>query len=109
MYKKGTVVLTPFPFTDLSGTKVRPAVIISHNLRGDDVMLLFITSRKEKTGAHTIPVKPNAYNGLRTTSRILCDKIATVDKKIILGELGALHKDTVHKIDTTLKKVLGMR
>jgi mRNA interferase MazF len=42
---RGTVVLTPFPFTDLSGAKVRPAVIISRSDRaGDDVILAFVSS-----------------------------------------------------------------
>ena len=43
--RRGTVVLTPFPFTDLIGQKVRPAVIVSRSDRpGSDVLLAFITS-----------------------------------------------------------------
>ena len=48
--KRGTVVLTPFPFTDLSGTKVRPAVVVSPSDRpGEDVILAFISSVKPPT------------------------------------------------------------
>ena len=40
--KRGTVVLTPFPFTDLSGQKVRPALVVSRSDRpGSDVLLAF--------------------------------------------------------------------
>jgi len=43
--RRGTVVLTPFPFTDLTGAKVRPAVVISRTDRpGDDVILAFVSS-----------------------------------------------------------------
>ena len=44
--KRGAVVLTPFPFTDLTGHKVRPALVVSRSDRaGPDVLLAFITSR----------------------------------------------------------------
>ncbi len=42
---RGKIVLTPFPFTDLSASKVRPAVVISNSLRsGADVILAFIST-----------------------------------------------------------------
>jgi hypothetical protein len=43
--RRGAVVLTPFPFTDLSGQKVRPALVVSRSDRGGrDVLLAFITT-----------------------------------------------------------------
>ena len=43
--KRGTVILTPFPFTDLTGNKVRPAIIISVDDRqGNDVIIIFVSS-----------------------------------------------------------------
>ncbi len=42
---RGKIILTPFPFTDLRGKKVRPAVIVSSNARrGGDVIIAFISS-----------------------------------------------------------------
>jgi mRNA interferase MazF len=108
MYKKGTVVLVPFPFTDLSGTKVRPALIISHTARNDDVTVVFITSHKQPRGAHTVQVAPTADNGLKTNSHIVCKKIATVEKKIILGELGVLETDTLQKVNAMLCRILEL-
>ena len=40
----GDVVLVPFPFADLSGRKVRPAVIVSTDPQGPELILAFITS-----------------------------------------------------------------
>ncbi len=41
--KRGTIILTPFPFTDLHGSKVRPALIISNDKRkGEDLIITFI-------------------------------------------------------------------
>lgn len=108
MYKKGTIVLVPFPFTDLSGSKVRPAVIISDGKVGSDVVLLFITSQKKLKGKHIIPFAPDEANGIKVASKIVCSKIATLEAKIILGELGSLSMLMLKSIDAELKKVLGL-
>ena len=49
MPKKGAVILVPFPFTDLSENKVRPAVVLSCAMKGEDVVVAFISSQKIKT------------------------------------------------------------
>ena len=44
--KQGTIVLTPFPFTDLSTTKRRPAIVISKdNEQTGDVVVAYISSQ----------------------------------------------------------------
>ncbi len=95
MYKKGTIVLIPFPFTDLSASKVRPAVIISTTLTGEDVVVAFISSKKAKRLQKTDVAVKNCgktftNTGLKTDSIIKVGKIATLDKKIILGKLGSI-------------------
>ena len=50
-YNFGEVVLVPFPFTDQTGTKKRPAVIVSstaYNLTRNDLVLMAITSQVRK-------------------------------------------------------------
>jgi mRNA interferase MazF len=42
--RRGDIVLVPFPFTDLTGQKVRPALVISPDPPGEDVMVAFISS-----------------------------------------------------------------
>ena len=107
MYKQGTVVLTPFPFTDLSGDKVRPAIIVSSNLKGTDVIVVFITSKKKGSSPHTITIAPTSSNGLKTPSMAVCSKIATLDKKVILGELGVLSESDKKAVQKALAAVFG--
>lgn len=108
MYRRGTIVLVPFPFTDLSGSKVRPAVIISNGKIGSDVAVLFITSQTKLRGKHLVHIAPSKENGLKAKSKIVCSKIATLEAKIVLGELGNISADVQHTLDTELKKVLGL-
>lgn len=50
MYKLGDIILIPFPFTDLSSTKVRPALIISkNNQKSQNVIVCFVASNQRQT------------------------------------------------------------
>ena len=44
VYNRGAVVLLPFPFSDLSSAKVRPAVIVSPHYPSDDLLVVAVTS-----------------------------------------------------------------
>jgi mRNA interferase MazF len=83
----GAIVLTDFPFTDLSSTKRRQALVVSTgNARRDDVIVAYITSVL-RNQPHAVPLEPTAGNGLKTPSLVRFDKIATLDKSIISGRL----------------------
>jgi len=45
-FVKGDVVIIPFPFTDLSGNKKRPAFVVA-DLEGDDIIICQITSKSK--------------------------------------------------------------
>jgi mRNA interferase MazF len=108
MYKKGTVVLVPFPFTDLSGNKVRPALIVSDGKVGSDVVVVFITSQTKSKGQYLVTLKPSEENGLKIPSQVVCAKLATLDTKIILGELGALATSDLTLVDNKIRKILKL-
>jgi len=114
MYNKGKIVLTPFPFTDLSSLKVRPALIVSSNkVRGDDVTVVFISSVKQKRiQALDIKIKTSDNNfnktGLKGDSIVKVNKIATLDKKIVLGELGEIGLELKKELDKKLKSLFEL-
>jgi mRNA interferase MazF len=84
----GTIVLARFPFTDLSGNKRRPALVISReNGRRSDVIVAFITS-VQRTGADMAPIDPTPDTGLKVASVVRFDKVATLDKSITSGRRG---------------------
>ena len=100
--RKGDIVLVPFPFTDLSGQKVRPALVLFASPRGEDCTVAFISSRA-RVRMHTFDVAITASkkNGLKFDSTLKLDKMATLQKKIIIGKLGAL--------DSTLLKIVNAK
>lgn len=113
MYKKGTIILIPFPFTDLSASKVRPAVIVSSSLAGDDAIVAFISSKKVRRLQKTDVAVKNcgktfANTGLKTDSVIKVGKIATLDKKIILGKLGNIDTATEKELNRKIKILFGI-
>lgn len=107
--RKGTIVLVPFPFTDLSGAKVRPAVVLATPAKSDDMIVAFVSS-VPRTGVdpYAIPVRPSPTNGLKIASYIKMNKIATLQKSIAIGELGVLEPKSQDELDTKLKKLLGL-
>lgn len=96
---RGKIVLIPFPFTDLSGEKIRPAVILFSDKKSNDVIVSFISSKHKliNTKLNQV-VLPNPRNGLKVKSLIRLDKLATLDKKIILGEIGSVGDEILGKL-----------
>ena len=89
MYAFGSVVLARFPFTDLSGSKVRPALVISRdNARRNDIVLAFITSSTAASSADALAIQPTAKNGLKTPSLVRFDKIVTLEMRVLVGKVG---------------------
>ena len=105
--KKGSIVLIPFPFTDLKGIKNRPAVVLFANEL--DVTVCFITSELKWQEEFDITLTPTDTNGLKTTSLIRVCKIATVDTDLILGELGELTQIQIKELNKNLISLLKLK
>lgn len=98
---KGDIVLITFPFTDLSGSKLRPAVVLAvSNL---DITVCFISTQlgwQEKTD---VLLSPNSANCLRKQSLIRTSKIATLEKALAKGLLGRLTTSELIDLNNKLK------
>lgn len=80
---KGDIVLINFPFTNLNGTKLRPAVILAET--SQDVTVCFITTQLQWKEPTDVQLNPTDINGLRKLSLIRTNKIATLDKSLSKG------------------------
>lgn len=102
---KGDVVVIPFPFSDLSQNKRRPALVIA-DLKGDDLILCQITSKNVNDNYSMILKNSDFISGsLQTESNIRPNKIFTADKSIILYKIGQLKPS---KLKQVINKVAGL-
>ena len=76
---KGEIVLIPFPFTNLSDTKIRPCLVLIESEY--DVTVSFITTQTGWGDKTSLPIKPTDSNGLKKNSLIRLNKVATLAKK----------------------------
>jgi mRNA interferase MazF len=94
---KGDIVLVPFPFTDLSGNKNRPAIILIKS--EDDVTVCFLTTQLNWQTEYDIIIQPSDLNGLKLASLVRLNKFATIDKDLIIGRLGSLETRYISVLD----------
>jgi mRNA interferase MazF len=108
MYAFGSIVLTRFPFTDLSATKVRPALVISRdNDRRADIVLAFITPNPAAAVKDALPIEPTSENGLKTRSLVRFDKVATLETRIVAGRIGHAEPQFLKAAQTVFFGVFG--
>lgn len=91
-YGFGDVILVPFPFTDQTGTKKRPAVIVSnaaYNQERRDVMIMAITSQVRAAAAHEALIQDWQAAGLLKSS-VMKPVIATIEQALVIKRLGTL-------------------
>lgn len=103
---KGDIVLITFPFTDLSGSKLRPAIVISDNLY--DLTVCFITTQTQWKETTDVELASSPSNGLRKQSLIRTSKIATLDKFLAKGLLGRLNTNELSELNNKLKLLLNL-
>lgn len=95
--KKGDIVLVPFPFTDLSSNKRRPACVLLTN--DYDVVLAFITTKLFYQSDHSVQINPSKRNGLKKKSLIRIDKVMTFDSNLVIGKLGEVSKEKISELN----------
>ncbi len=103
---KGDIILITFPFTDLSGSKLRPAVILADT--NEDVTVTFITTQLKWREPTDVFLTPTSYNRLKLPSLIRTSKIATLDKTLIKGRIGRLTVDELRGLNEQLKLILKL-
>jgi mRNA interferase MazF len=104
--KKGDIVLVPFPFTDLSSTKKRPALILVSTKQ--DVTLAFITTKMHWRNDWDMVLRASEKNGLKKDSLLRLAKITTLEKRLIIGKLGHLSIEKLDELDQKLQVLLQL-
>ena len=97
-FVKGDIVVVPFPFSDLSNAKRRPAFVLAV-LPGDDIILCQITSRDIRDSfAVKLKAEDFQQGSLSIESNIRPNRLFTADTHIILYKAGCLKQDKITEI-----------
>ena len=108
---RSDVVLVPFPFTDLSGGKVRPALVV--NALGEDLLVAFISSVLPSSTAPTEfvlePSHPDfAKTGLKSAATFKLAKLVCLHRSLIRRKLGHISPAIQGEVDVRLARAVGL-
>jgi mRNA interferase MazF len=111
---RGDVVLVDWAYSDLEGTKLRPAVVVQADFLNriiDDTILVQITSTRHGIPGTEVEIDPaqEVGSGLIKLSYASCPNILTREQALIYQTLGTLSDATMQQIEACLKTVLALR
>jgi len=114
--RRGDVVLVDYPYSDRTGSKVRPCVVVQsdvNNQRLDDTIVVTVSSRTQQANEPAqlvidLATPAGQQSGLLFTSTIQCSNILTVDCDFILRKIGTLPADVMVQLNDCLKAALGI-
>lgn len=111
--KRGDVVDVDWPFSDRTGSKVRPAVVVQADfLNGliDDTLLVQVTSSRFGIPGTEVSLDPaiETMSGLTRPCVANCVNLLTLDQALVVRTVGYLSAKSVREIEQCLKAVLEL-
>src|SRR6186997_2769179 len=94
---RGDVVFVDYPYSDRTGSKVRPCVVVQNdrnNQRLDDTIVVIITSRKRHLATEPtqllidVSTPDGKQSGLLFDSAVACENVLTIDGRFVLRKIG---------------------
>jgi mRNA interferase MazF len=100
------IVLLPYPFSNFEGDKARPAIVVSNdllNMRSDDCIIVPVTGVIKDEPYSVLINQENLVCGkLMKPSRVRADKILTIEKDLIVMNIGRLDDKMFDKIKSEI-------
>jgi mRNA interferase MazF len=110
-YQRGDIVLIPFPFTDLSASKTRPAVVVCSQLYQEvrsELLLAYVSSQVSKANPEIdVVIKEWSKAGLLKPSFVR-PKLAAIDPTLIVHHAGHLSDEDMTAVDNSLRIALSL-
>ncbi|MFH1673777.1 MAG: type II toxin-antitoxin system PemK/MazF family toxin [Pseudomonadota bacterium] len=110
IYEQFDVVVVPFPFSDRTAQKRRPALVLSQRAIFGDIIehsvLAMITSQKNAPWPLDVPIRSRRSAGL-TAPSVVRMKLFTLDNELILRKAGHLSKTDQVKVKKAFSDLFG--
>ena len=102
----GSVVLVPFPFSDLSQSKLRPAVVLADASRGDWILCQLTSSPYSDARAVKLANSDFQKGSLRVVSYARPGKLFTANQELLVSEIGVLNGKAFDRVLGAVVSVL---
>ncbi|MFH1307076.1 MAG: type II toxin-antitoxin system PemK/MazF family toxin, partial [Candidatus Micrarchaeota archaeon] len=103
--------LVPFPFSDRSGEKKRPALVISSdkfNANSQDIVVLAMTSYQDSE-KYSVHIKPQDWkNGIYSDSYVKCWAILAIDREMVVKRIGRLGSERFSEAMKKMNEIIGI-
>jgi mRNA interferase MazF len=106
-FSKNDVVLVAYPFSDRSGVKVRPAVVVSGEHRSRDVFVVPLTSKTDRMIEGEFSLADWHGAGLNVAS-VVKRGLYTIHESLVIKMVGRLGTDDARQINAALRQWLGL-
>ena len=110
MYKQREIVLVPFPYSDLSSTKKRPALVVSNNQYNQnfpDILVAVITSNIYKDEYSVTLEDTDLDTGiLPEKSVVKCHKLFTIEQSQILRRFSLINEKKFEEVSIILDRLV---
>lgn len=107
IYNRGAVILVPFPFSDQSAAKIRPAVVASPHYVSDDLLIVAVTSVGGTLRPGEFPIQSWRAAGLLHPSFVK-RAVASITGDLVRRQLGQLGGFDLQALDAALKIWFGL-
>jgi mRNA-degrading endonuclease toxin of MazEF toxin-antitoxin module len=113
-YRRGDVVLVPFPYTDDDTFKQRPALVVQSDslITGFQQRVMAQITTQPRVGASRVQVKVASVEGkamgLLTDSSLVLDKLETLDDSLVIKTLGKAPPHTMALVDNALRATFDL-
>lgn len=108
MINQKSLILVPFPYSDQTGKKIRPALILSNHKfnKDEDIIICALTSNiKYRPYSIIINQKDTINKKLEDESQIRVDLITKIKKKLIIKEIDVLNENAFKKVLEVLNSI----
>jgi mRNA interferase MazF len=106
-FSRNDVVLVAYPFSDRSGVKVRPAVVVSGEHRSRDVFVVPLTSKTDRMIEGEFSLADWRGAGLNVAS-VVKRGLYTIHESLVIKMVGRLSADDATRIDAALRRWLDL-
>ena len=107
-YSKSEVILVRYPFSNLSGSKVRPAIVVNASHVSQDVIIVPLTSKVSPLLAGEFVLTDWKAAGLNVASSAKRG-LYTVHQSLVIKSIGSLSATDAGSLDDSLRDWLGLR